>query len=327
MTSVGTIYNDSTVVHSEYLKADSFFNKQVVKFASSIFAWYFFDDNFYPIGGFKPSSTQDVLINGKLPNIPENATYVVLNQKVATFVGLYALQKDNILSRWAGKNVLFIGDSFIDQNNLPNQICALLGCNAINRGVSGSVVASKGGSSYQSLVDRLDGYNDDESSNEHYHSFPETCDAVIINCSINDYGTSVPMGTMEAGYSNKATFYGGVHYVINKLVEKYGNTPIVWINATHRNSANLPEFVINNDGTFTITQNSVGCSLKDYVLALEEVCDAYSVPVADAYRKSRIQPLFPVNKTAYTTDGLHPNTAGAKLMALRVLEAIGYIGY
>ncbi len=327
MTSVGTVYPDASVRHSEYLKADSFFDRQVVRFESSIYAWYFFDERFYPISGYKPNTIENVTLNGQLPNIPEQAAYVVLNQKISSFVDIYAFPLDNIKSRWAGKNVLIIGDSFVDQNNLPQQIQNLLGCNIINRGISGSIVASKGGQSYQSLVDRIDGYNDDENENEKYHSYPTLCDAVIINCSTNDYGTDTPLGTMEAGYSVKTTFYGGVHYVINKLIEKYGNVPIIWINATHRYTSNKPEFVINSDGTFTITKNNVGHSLKDYVDALEEVCGVYSVPIVDVYRKSRIQPLFSSNLTAYTIDGLHPNAAGAKLIALRVLESIKYIGY
>ena len=324
MTSAGTIYEDPTRKHSQYIDVDSFFLKCSIFFYYAIKAWVFFDKDYKVVGSYQPSSDVTLTIEGRLADIPANAKYVVFNQLVNTFVEMYAIvPQERKNTKWSGKNVLYFGDSFFDQNTLPNTISNVLGTNTINRGVSGSVVASKGGSSYQSLVDRIDGYVDN--TREHYSALPQTCDMVIINCTTNDFGTNIPLGTFEDGYSDKSTYYGGLHYVIRKLVEKYGNTPIVWIAPTHRASAGLQEFIFTEDGHLNVTKNSQNLSLKDYVNALRKVCEMYSIPLVDCYAESRIQPIFDDNKNAYTNDGLHPNNNGAYLMALKVKEAIDYM--
>ena len=328
MTSNGSLYPNQGYLYSEFISAKSYFVESVIKSTSTAYSWIFFDDKFFPLGGYKSDSdsVKTITLNGKLPNIPKNAKYVVLNVPKSSYNKIFAFCNFTSNSRWSGKNVLFLGDSFIDQGNLSREICTLLGCNEINRGISGAITASKGGNSYQSLVDRIkDNVHDDSNENEHYHSLPSECDAIIINCSTNDYGTSVELGTMEEGYSKLNTFYGGVHFVINKLVAKYGNIPIIWINATHRFSSKLAEFSISGDGKFIRTRNNANHTLIEYIEALEEVCAAYSVPVVDAYRTSRIQPFFDKNKEEFTIDGLHPNSSGSKQIALKVLEIIEYI--
>ena len=326
MTSDGSLYPRPDYLYSEFISAKSYFVESVIKSTGAVYSWIFFDDRFFPLGGYKSDSEKTITLNGKLPNIPKNAKYVVLNVPKNSYNKIFAFCNFTSNSRWSGKNVLFLGDSFIDQGNLSGEICKLLGCNEINRGISGAITASKGGNSYLSLVDRIkDNVHDDSNKNEHYHSLPSECDAIIINCSTNDYGTSVELGTMEEGYSKLNTFYGGVHFVINKLVAKYGNIPIIWINATHRFSSNLAEFSISGDGKFIRTRNNANHTLIEYIEALEEVCAAYSVPVVDAYRTSRIQPFFDKNKKEFTVDGLHPNSMGSKQIALKVLEIIEYI--
>lgn len=326
MTLGGSLYSRPDYLCSEFISANSYFVESVIKSTGAVYSWIFFDDRFFPLGGYKSDSGETITLNGKLPNIPKNAKYVVLNVPKNSYNKIFAFCNFTSNSRWSGKNVLFLGDSFIDQGNLSGEICKLLGCNEINRGISGAITASEGGNSYLSLVDRIkDNVHDDSNENEHYHSLPSECDAIIINCSTNDYGKSVELGTMEEGYSKLNTFYGGVHFVINKLVAKYGNIPIIWINATHRFSSNLAEFSISGDGKFIRTRNNANHTLIEYIEALEEVCAAYSVPVVDAYRTSRIQPFFDKNKKEFTVDGLHPNSSGSKQIALKVLEIIEYI--
>lgn len=326
MTLSGSLYPRPDYLCSEFISANSYFVESVIKSTGAVYSWIFFDDRFFPLGGYRSDSEETITLNGKLPNIPKNAKYVVLNVPKNPYNKIFAFCNFTSNSRWSGKNVLFLGDSFIDQGYLSGEICRLLGCNEINRGISGAITASKGGNSYLSLVDRIkDNVHDDSNKNEHYHSLPSECDAIIINCSTNDYGTSVELGTMEEGYSKLNTFYGGAHFVINKLVAKYGNIPIIWINATHRFSSKLAEFSISGDGKFIRTRNNANHTLIEYIEALEEVCAAYSVPVVDAYRTSRIQPFFDKNKKEFTVDGLHPNNRGSKQIALKVLEIIEYI--
>ena len=320
MTSSGAIYENPAFRHTDYLDANGhFFNCENLYFDSSVYAWLFFDKYLKVLGGYKPSTSEYKTIEGKLPDIPSNAKYVVFNQKKQYEKDIFIQPSTVFNCKWSGKEVLFLGDSFFAQNKLVTAISDLLGCTPINRGVSGSTVAGRTPSSNLSIVDRIDGVV------EEGQELPVSCDAVIINCSTNDYGTNVPIGIAEGGYSDKTTFYGGVHYVINKLTEKYPNAPIIWINATHRNSSNLPDIVLGEDNVITESRNTQEKTLRNYVEALEEVCGLYSIPVVDAYRRSRIQPFFLTNKELYTLDGLHPNEAGSYLIALLVLEAVNYI--
>ena len=50
--------------------------------------------------------------------------------------------------------------------------------------------------------------------------------------------------------------------------------------------------------------------LKDYVLAIKQTCEYYSIPVLDLYSVSGLQPEIPLIKKLFMPDGLHPNDDG-----------------
>ena len=74
----------------------------------------------------------------------------------------------------------------------------------------------------------------------------------------------------------------------------------------HRRYENEPE----------VQREGVVKKLKDYVIAMREVCEFYSVPVLDLYRDSGINPIIPIQMEMFMPDGLHPNNAGARRIAL-----------
>ena len=55
--------------------------------------------------------------------------------------------------------------------------------------------------------------------------------------------------------------------------------------------------------------------LKDYVMAIKEVCEYYSIPVLDLYSESGLQPSVEIIKELYMPDGLHPSDKGAARIA------------
>ena len=65
----------------------------------------------------------------------------------------------------------------------------------------------------------------------------------------------------------------------------------------------------------TISVNAQNHTLKDYVDAMKDVCERYSIPVIDLFNTSGLNPSLQAVKDAYMPDGLHPNAVGHKMIA------------
>lgn len=65
----------------------------------------------------------------------------------------------------------------------------------------------------------------------------------------------------------------------------------------------------------TFSPNSQGLCEADYVKAVKEICDKYSVRVKDMYTESGISPFNEEQKTAYMGDGIHYLDAGYERLA------------
>ena len=67
--------------------------------------------------------------------------------------------------------------------------------------------------------------------------------------------------------------------------------------------------------------------MKDYVEAIKEVAEFYSIPVIDLYAISTIEPILVNNNTTYTVDGLHPNAAGGERIAKVIYPYLEMLDY
>lgn len=141
-------------------------------------------------------------------------------------------------------------------------------------------------------------------------------DVVVVFGGTNDFGHGyAPMGTM--GDRTDATFYGALHVLMAVLIEKYPAAEIVICTPLHRIGEDDPR----GDGTKKVP----GPVLSEYVTAIRQVAEYYSLPLLDLYAHSGIQPNVPVIAERYCPDGLHPNEAGNQLLARRLagfLEAL-----
>lgn len=117
----------------------------------------------------------------------------------------------------------------------------------------------------------------------------------------NDFKRNVPLGTFS-DYKNATgpgTFYGAVRQLYDKIKELSGSSVIiVFSNATKRNNANYT----------STSQNTVGCTLADYELALLTCAAAntnwYFVD------QNRLSGITDENLPAVTADGLHLDNLG-----------------
>ena len=134
------------------------------------------------------------------------------------------------------------------------------------------------------------------------NGWPSVQNAIwTIDFITNDFKRNIPLGNFSdyKSATGPATFYGAVRQLYDKIKELSGNDVIiVFANATKRNNSNY---------TSTI-QNTVGCTLADYELALL-TCAAYNT---DWYfvDQNRLSGITDENLPAVTADGLHLNNLG-----------------
>lgn len=133
-------------------------------------------------------------------------------------------------------------------------------------------------------------------------------DVVVIFGGTNDFGH----GDAKIGdFSSRSeyTFYGAMHCLCEKLINKYPDAEIVFITPLHRITENSE---IKESGL----PNEV--LLSGYVSVIKEVAGYYGLPVLDLFNTSGIQPSVESIKREYMPDGLHPSDKGARRVAERL---------
>ena len=129
----------------------------------------------------------------------------------------------------------------------------------------------------------------------------DDADIVVVFGGTNDCGHGdAPMGCFDD--RTKDTFYGACHTLMSSIIEKYPQATVVFMTPLHRAVEQKPERP----------------ALCEFVAAIREVAEFYSVPVLDLYATAGIQPQIAAQRELYAPDGLHPNNAGAEKIADRL---------
>lgn len=203
------------------------------------------------------------------------------------------------------KTILFLGDSITEgvgtssaKKNYVSVFQKLSGSNVVNYGIGGTRIAkteipSECAEWDQDSLSRVDKMQND-------------ADVIIVFGGTNDFGHGTELGTFAS--LSEYTFYGALHILCQKLLNKYPTAEIVFLTPLHRLSENDP---INEKGSETQP-------LSDYVTAIQEVAGYYGLPVLDLFHKSGLQPKVEIIQKLYMPDGLHPSDEGAKRIAHRL---------
>lgn len=200
------------------------------------------------------------------------------------------------------KKVFFLGDSITEgvgtsapQYTYPKIFEKISGAIVKNYGVAGTRIAVQTNKTmpewdYNDFIARVGKMEND-------------ADAIVVFGGTNDYGHGdAAFGNFESRESD--TFYGALHTLCEKLLNRYPNADIIFLTPLHR----LGEE--NESETKPV--------LSRYVDAVKEVAGYYGLPVLDLFRTSGIQPKTDIIKEIYMPDGLHPSDAGAKRVAERI---------
>jgi len=203
-----------------------------------------------------------------------------------------------------GKKVNFLGDSITEGVgtsceegmfvNIIKKEAEL--AEARNYGVSASRIARQ-------KLNEGDG-PDPRDYCERFEEMDDDADVVVVFGGTNDYGH----GNADfGGDSDRSvnTYCGAVHYLMQGLIKKYPAAEIVFLTPIHRDG----EFILNMHGRV----------LKDYVDEIKIAAEQYSIPVLDMYAMGGIYPQFDCQKAALCPDGLHPNDAGNRKIAQRIM--------
>jgi len=131
-------------------------------------------------------------------------------------------------------------------------------------------------------------------------------DIIFVFGGTNDHGHGdAPMGT-DADRTPD-TFYGACHWLFHQLPRQFPSAKIVVATPLHRSDENNPK-------------GDMGWLLKDYVQVIRSVAGQYDLNVLDLFETSAIKAHIPEVAAALTTDGLHPNDEGHRILAQEIGE-------
>ncbi len=207
-----------------------------------------------------------------------------------------------------GKKVLFLGDSITAGSGASciekcyvSVFGKISGADVRNYGIGGTRIARQKQPSSEPRFDLDFVQRVDEMESE--------ADVVAVFGGTNDYGHGdAALGTFES--RDVYTFYGAMHTLCQKLINKYPNSVIMFITPLHRLNENRD---VNGIGIRNVAP------LSGYVDIIKEVARYYSLPVLDLYAVSGLQPEVDVIRELYMPDGLHPSDAGAEVLANRIM--------
>ncbi|MDY3846243.1 MAG: SGNH/GDSL hydrolase family protein [Eubacteriales bacterium] len=206
------------------------------------------------------------------------------------------------------KKIIFLGDSItagvgascVDKR-YESLVTKALGCKTLNYGISATRIANQKGEPMYG-----------PSYSQRFSQMEDGADIVFVFGGTNDYGHGdAPIGTPED--KTPDTFYGACDYLFSGLIKKYPNALIAIMTPMHREGENVP--------------NKNGAILKTYVDIIRNTAEKYSLPVLDLWKNLGIYPDIAQSKAALTADGLHPNDAGHRMIAERVLGFLFSMGY
>ena len=204
------------------------------------------------------------------------------------------------------KTICFLGDSITEghgASDVSNCYASLFQkrhpeCKVVNLGFSGTRIAEQITKPYN-----IDNPQWDE--NPFYtrvNKIPDNTDVICVFGGTNDFGHGdASLGKL--GDDTLCTFYGAVRDLITRLINKFPFAKIIFFTPLHRREELEPKK--KADGNHT---------LIEYVNAIRQTCEYFSIPVLDLYKISGLQPEIEIIQQTFMPDRLHPNDNGYKVL-------------
>ena len=211
-----------------------------------------------------------------------------------------------------GKKIVFLGDSITEGCGTSDEehiywsvIGKQTGAQVFGYGIGGTRIAPQRVVTAENPWDRYFA--------SRVEQMEPDADIVVIFGGTNDFGHGdAALGTIHERTDD--TFYGAYHLLLQKVFARYPAARVLVMTPLHRLSED--ETLYNERGVRRAGALSV------YVRAIREVAEFYGVTVVDLYANCPIQPKVDIQRQMYMPDGLHPNDAGAALVADCLLSVL-----
>lgn len=227
--------------------------------------------------------------------------------------GKYGSTHDLATQPWINKKVACLGDSITEGDSGEGSLIdsyvpklkKYIGTTAQNFGKSGALITKK---------------TDDDISFVNRVGAIKGQDVVTIFGGINDFQWNAPLGTMADGIDKPTTFFGALKYVITTLAATNPKAKLMLI--TPMKTTKFQYHTYDSNGN--LMQNANGNTQLDFVNAIKQVGEYYSIPVLDMYSNSNYSPYLPgqIGHDYFTVDGLHPTSHGYERIAQTIGHAI-----
>lgn len=242
--------------------------------------------------------------------------WVEPNSKTYDFGSLgssFEEQEKNVIFPWRSKKVTCFGDSITQGDNgygklIDSYVPRLekwLQTKPTNAGTSGSKITYAQNEATASFVTRVNAIKNQ--------------DIVTIFGGVNDFLFGSPLGTMNDASDKTTTFYGALKYIIINLATNNPDAKLMLITPMKTN-----KYIKTFNENGKLIQNSVGSTELDYVNAIKDIGNYYSIPVLDMYSNGNFNPYLPnqLGDDRFTADGLHPTERGYERIAQQIAKAI-----
>lgn len=283
-------------------------------------------DGIYPITKLTPPKDAIYVRFCFNKNYDVLSNFVVIKEPNSIFDAVKAMVEESQPQPWNGKNVGFIGDSItagVGATKLYRDVLAeKFGFNQYTEAVSGAQVSSMLG-----YAKKL------KSRNINY-------DVIFVLGGTNDFNASVEIGdffTVDTEIVNKdgnmvelkkrthvfdGTFSGRLNSLSQYLKANFPDTKIVYLTPIHRAYFKAGETNIQPSELYA---NLKGYFIDDYVKAVKQAGQYWSIQVVDLFEKSGLYPLDDAYTKYFanaTSDRLHPNNLGHEKMAEVIAKEI-----
>jgi len=135
----------------------------------------------------------------------------------------------------------------------------------------------------------------------------EKPDLIVVFGGVNDYNTNTAIGTVN-DTTKEQSYMGAVSEIIRKAQKAYPDAKLVFFTPLKSDSSIL----------FGQDINMRPAELEAYADAIVEVCKKYDVAYVDLYHNEKLDFTGALSK--YLSDGIHPTTAGHRLLAAVAIE-------
>jgi len=141
----------------------------------------------------------------------------------------------------------------------------------------------------------------------------DPCDLYILQGTDDDWLANVPIGHKDD--TAKQSYIGAFYQTVSQLHHLNSTAKIIIVSTTCQTPV-WGNVVRRTDKT----ENMLGHSLHDYMIAQEKACADLKLPFVNLMRQTLFDPSKKSFRKKYMPDGLHPNKEGHQIIANEIVK-------